>query len=103
MIGDGKNAEQASDQSRSDSAVALSRATGGQGGYVVAKGYGSDANAIIRRAKEHGIPIHDDEQMVALLLELDLYEHLPDRMYFALAEILLWLKSNDEQPSETSE
>lgn len=86
-----------------DTAVAVRRDTDGAGGRVVATGYGGDAKAIIKRAKEHGIPIHDDEQMVALLLELDLYDHLPDSMYLALAELLLWLKSIDSSPGKTHE
>ncbi len=103
MIRDKRPAPEADDQSPIDSAVALRRDMERSGGHVVAKGYGGDARAIIRRAKEHGIPIHDDEQIVALLLELDLYDHLPESMYLALAELLLWLKSIDDQSNETLE
>lgn len=58
---------------------------------VVAKGKGLVAEAIIARAKEHGVYVHESPELVALLTQVDIDEHIPPQLYMAVAELLAWL------------
>ncbi len=55
---------------------------------VLAKGHGEVAERILAIAREHGIPLHEDRDLVRLLLVLDLDVEIPPHMYKALAEVL---------------
>lgn len=58
---------------------------------VVAKGKGLIAEEIIARAREHGVYVHESPELVALLTQVDLDEHIPPQLYLAVAELLAWL------------
>ncbi|HLO64337.1 MAG TPA: EscU/YscU/HrcU family type III secretion system export apparatus switch protein [Azonexus sp.] len=58
---------------------------------VVAKGKGVVADEIIARAKEHGVFVHESPELVALLTQVDIDEHIPPQLYLAVAELLAWL------------
>lgn len=58
---------------------------------VVAKGKGVVAEEIIARAKEHGVFVHESPELVALLTQVDIDEHIPPQLYLAVAELLAWL------------
>ena len=58
---------------------------------VVAKGKGVIAEEIIARAKEHGVFVHESPELVALLTQVDIDEHIPPQLYLAVAELLAWL------------
>jgi flagellar biosynthesis protein len=58
---------------------------------IVAKGRGLVAEKIIALAREHGIPIREDRNMVEVLSTLDLYEEIPPELYKAVAEILAFI------------
>lgn len=58
---------------------------------IVAKGRGLVAEKIIALAREHGIPIREDRNMVEVLSTLDLYEDIPPELYKAVAEILAFI------------
>lgn len=60
---------------------------------VVAKGYGTVADNIIRNAKEHGLYVHESPELVGLLMRVDLDAHIPPQLYVAIAELLAWLYS----------
>jgi flagellar biosynthesis protein len=72
-------------------AVALAYAPGDSAPKVVAKGRGLIAEAIIERAKSHGIFVHESPELVTLLLQVDLDAHIPPQLYVAIAELLAWL------------
>ena len=55
---------------------------------VLAKGHGDIAERIIALAQEHGIPLHEDRDLVRLLGVLDLDIEVPPQLYRALAEVL---------------
>ena len=55
---------------------------------VVAKGQGEVAERILAIAAEHGIPLHEDRDLLRLLMVLDLDVEIPPHMYKALAEVL---------------
>jgi flagellar biosynthesis protein len=58
---------------------------------VVAAGRGEIAKKIIQIAREHGIPIHHDPDLVEVLTTLELYEEIPPELYRAVAEILAYI------------
>lgn len=58
---------------------------------VVAKGYGVVADAIIARAKEAGVYVHDSPTLLNLLMQVDLDAQIPPELYVAVAELLAWL------------
>ena len=54
---------------------------------VSAKGEGKTAQKIIQIAKENGIPLKKDEDLVELLSKVELDKEVPPQMYKAIAEI----------------
>lgn len=58
---------------------------------VVAKGKGLIAEEIIAKAREHGVFVHESPELVALLTQVDIDEHIPPQLYMAVAELLAWL------------
>ncbi|MBS1189603.1 MAG: putative flagellar biosynthetic protein [Rhodocyclaceae bacterium] len=58
---------------------------------VVAKGRGYVAEEIIAKAREHGVYVHESPELVALLTQVDIDEHIPPQLYVAVAELLAWL------------
>jgi len=80
-------------------AVALKYAPGDQAPRVVAKGRGLIAEEIIERAKAHGVYVHESPELVTLLSQVDLDEHIPPALYIAVAELLAWLYRVEQQGS----
>lgn len=72
-------------------AVALAYESGDFAPRVVAKGKGVVAEQIIARAKEHNVFVHESRELLSLLMQVDLDEHIPGALYQAIAEILAWL------------
>ena len=58
---------------------------------VVAKGQGLVAEAIVARAREAGVYVHESPQLVQLLMAVDLDSQIPPALYTAVAELLAWL------------
>jgi flagellar biosynthesis protein len=58
---------------------------------VVAKGRGLLAQAIIEKAKEAGVYVHESAELVSLLMQVDLDKNIPPELYVAVAELLAWL------------
>ena len=73
------------------SAVALAYNAGQAAPKVVAKGRGLLADAIIERAREAGVYVHESPALVSLLMQVDLDQHIPPELYVAVAELLAWL------------
>ncbi|HZP87683.1 MAG TPA: EscU/YscU/HrcU family type III secretion system export apparatus switch protein [Burkholderiales bacterium] len=72
-------------------AVALTYAEKDSAPRVVAKGKGEIARTIIERARSAGVYVHESPELVALLMQVDLDEHIPPQLYVAVAELLAWL------------
>jgi flagellar biosynthesis protein len=85
-------------------AVALAYQNGESAPKVVARGRGLIAQAIIERAKEHGIFVHESQELVGLLMQVELDEHIPPQLYLAVAELLAWIYrlENREIPANPS-
>ncbi|HLA34446.1 MAG TPA: EscU/YscU/HrcU family type III secretion system export apparatus switch protein [Rhodocyclaceae bacterium] len=78
-------------------AVALRYAPGDAAPKVVAKGRGFIAEEIIARAKEHGVFVHESPELVSLLTQVDLDQHIPPQLYVAVAELLAWIYRVENQ------
>lgn len=60
---------------------------------VTAKGKGRVAENIIELAREHGIPVKDDPDLVEVLASLELDQEIPPEIYVAVAELLAFVYS----------
>lgn len=72
-------------------AVALAYESGEFAPRVLAKGRGAIAEHIITVAQEQGVFVHESKDLVAMLMQVDLDDHVPPELYQAIAEILSWL------------
>ncbi|MGI5912342.1 MAG: EscU/YscU/HrcU family type III secretion system export apparatus switch protein [Syntrophomonadaceae bacterium] len=68
-----------------------------QAPVVVAKGSGFIAEQIKEVARESGIPLKEDQELVKYLMSLDLYEEIPPHLYAIIAEILAFIYSMDRE------
>jgi flagellar biosynthesis protein len=84
-------------------AIALAYAAGEYAPKVIAKGRGAIAEQIIARAKEHHVFVHESKDLVALLMQVDLDDHIPPALYQAIAEILAWLYKLEEGRADAVE
>ena len=72
-------------------AVALAYESGDFAPRVLAKGRGAIAEHIIAIAEEQGVFVHESKDLVSMLMQVDLDEHIPAELYQGIAEILAWL------------
>jgi len=79
------------DNERVREAIALAYRQTDAAPRVVAKGKGLVAEQIIARAREHGVFVHESPELVALLTQVDIDQHIPPQLYQAIAELLAWL------------
>ncbi len=78
------------------SAVALSYADKTRAPVVVAKGYGTVAESIMRQARESGLYVHASPDMVKLLMQVNLDQQIPPQLYLAVAEVMAWIYRLEE-------
>ncbi len=57
---------------------------------VIAKGRGFLAELIIKIAKEHNIPIKEDDRLVKELYKLEVNNPIPPELYYAVSVVLAW-------------
>lgn len=58
---------------------------------VVAGGVGELADRILRLADENNVPVHRDDELAALLSQLDVGSIIPPELYAAVAEVLAFV------------
>jgi flagellar biosynthesis protein len=58
---------------------------------VVAKGRENIAEKILEIAKKNNVPVHQDADLVEILVHLELGDFIPPELYKAIAEILAHL------------
>jgi len=58
---------------------------------VVAKGRGAIGARIIEIAKEHGVPIEENEVLAGALSNVELGDEIPAELYKAVAEVLVFV------------
>jgi len=60
---------------------------------VVAAGRGELAASILERAREAGVPVHQDPDLADALAQLALGDEVPEELWAAVAEALAWAYS----------
>lgn len=70
-----------------DAAVALLY-NGASTPRITAKGQGELAERIITLAEEHGVPLHSDRELVALLSQIPLGNEIPESLYVAISHVI---------------
>lgn len=55
---------------------------------VTATGEGALAEEIVRIAREAGVPLYENPELVGVLSQLDLGEEIPETLYRVIAEII---------------
>jgi flagellar biosynthesis protein len=83
------------------SAIALAYAGDESAPRVVAKGRGLVAQAIVERAHQHGVYVHESKELVSLLMQVDLDQRIPPQLYRAVAELLAWVYRLEQNGSAT--
>lgn len=58
---------------------------------VVAKGEGDIADKIIEIAKEHGVVLYQDSELIKLLSRVELNDEIPNNLYHAVAAVLAFV------------
>ena len=77
-------------------AVALSYQEGMKAPEVVAVGKGYVAEHILEEGKKHHIPVYKDDKLATLLTELEVGEQIPEALYDAVAQVLVFVSEIDE-------
>ncbi len=70
---------------------------------LAAKGEGVLADEILRVAKEHGIPIREDSDLVQIFSMLDVGASIPPEVHTAIAEILAFIYWSNQQYTDIFE
>jgi flagellar biosynthesis protein len=58
---------------------------------VVAKGRGELGERIVELAREHGVPIEENEVLAGALSQVELDDEIPAELYRAVAEVLVFV------------
>lgn len=64
---------------------------------VVAKGQGIIAEKMEEVAREAGVALHEDKNLLEYLMALDLYQGIPPALYPVVAEILAYIYRMDRR------
>jgi flagellar biosynthesis protein len=70
--------------------TAALRYTGSGAPKVVAAGRGHVAAAILETARDAGVPVHKDPELADALAALALGAEVPEELWAAVAEALVW-------------
>ena len=58
---------------------------------VVAKGHGDIGEAILKLAREHGVPIEENAPLAEALSQVELGDDIPEALYRAVAEVVIFI------------
>ncbi|WP_170007430.1 EscU/YscU/HrcU family type III secretion system export apparatus switch protein [Bacillus fonticola] len=64
---------------------------------VVAKGKGIQAETILEKAAAAGVPIHEDQNLVELLGQMEVEQMIPEELYEVVAEVFAFLYKIDRE------
>jgi flagellar biosynthesis protein len=69
---------------------------------IVAIGRGLGAEEIVRIAREHDIPVHQDGGLVQALAKLEVGQVLPRELYAVVAEVLAFVYAVDAEAAKAA-
>lgn len=72
-------------------AIALAYRADEQAPKILATGKGVVADKILEKAKESKVPLYKDEKLAKTLSKLDIGDMIPEELYEAVAEILVFV------------
>ncbi|WP_456479717.1 EscU/YscU/HrcU family type III secretion system export apparatus switch protein [Nautilia sp.] len=64
---------------------------------VIAKGKGEIAKKIIEKAKLYDVPLFQNETLADMLLNVEIGEEIPPKMYEAVVDVFIWLYKLEEK------
>ena len=64
---------------------------------VIAKGESLVAEKIVEMAKASDIAVHEDALLVEDLTRLDIGDHIPEELYLAVAQVLVFINELDSK------
>ncbi|WP_246831068.1 EscU/YscU/HrcU family type III secretion system export apparatus switch protein [Nautilia sp. PV-1] len=64
---------------------------------VIAKGKGELARKIIEKAKLYDVPLFQNETLADMLLNVEVGEEIPPKMYQAVVDVFIWLYKLEEK------
>lgn len=67
---------------------------------VTAKGTGLTGEMILKLAREHGIPLHENSDLAKTLSSIPLGEEIPFEVYTVVAEILAYIYYLDDMQAK---
>jgi flagellar biosynthesis protein len=70
---------------------------------VVASGQGHVADRIAEKAREAGVAVREDAALVEILGHLQLGQEIPEDLYKAVAEVLVWAYGLDKSARSASQ
>lgn len=69
---------------------------------VTAKGQGAVAEAIIEKAREHGVAVESNAVLAAALAQVELDQQIPRELYRAVAEVIGFVMRLSAPPNRSS-
>lgn len=68
---------------------------------LIAKGQGAIADRILETAREKGIPLYEDPELIEILSQLDVGLEIQPELYQAVAEVLIFIyKTNQKKAAQ---
>ena len=64
---------------------------------ILAKGKGEIAKKIIEKAKKYDVPMFQNEEIANMLLDVEVGEEVPAKMYNTVVEVFIWLYKLEEK------
>jgi len=64
---------------------------------VIAKGKGEIAKKIIEKAKKFDVPLFQNEELADMLLNVEVGDEIPPKMYDAVIEVFVWLYNLEDK------
>ncbi|MDO3378018.1 EscU/YscU/HrcU family type III secretion system export apparatus switch protein [Geoalkalibacter halelectricus] len=71
--------------------------SGGRAPVVVASGRGAVAERILEKAREAGVQVVEDPDLIEILAQVPVGEEIPEELYQAVAEILAFVYRMNER------
>lgn len=83
-------------QEKKKKVAAIQYDSGDQSPKLIAKGQGLMADRILEKAEEADIPLYEDPKLAEALNQLDIGEYIPEELYTAVAQVLIFVTDLDK-------